>query len=104
MATKKPTNTLKVAPAVEQVVGDDELHRKVQGLVTPARWRILAALIEAYPDALSKSDLADAAEVSAASSGYANNLGALRSLGLLDYPTPGFVAATDVLFLDGAPR
>lgn len=34
-----------------------------------------------------------------ASSGYANNLGALRSLGLIDYPSPGMVAATDLLFL-----
>lgn len=83
----------------EQVVTDDQLHHKVQSLVTPARWRILAALIEVYPDSLPKDALAEAAGVSAASSGYANNLGALRSLGLLDYPMPGYVAATEVLFL-----
>lgn len=82
-----------------QLATDDELHRKVQSLVTPARWRILAALIEVYPDSLAKDALAEAAGVSAASSGYANNLGALRSLGLLDYPTPGNVAATSALFL-----
>ncbi|MFE6508078.1 helicase HerA-like domain-containing protein [Nocardioides sp. NPDC057764] len=86
----------------ELLANNDELHRKVQTLVTPARWRILAALIEAYPDSLPKDALAEAAGVSAASSGYANNLGALRSLGLLDYPSPGFVAATPVLFLSEA--
>lgn len=86
----------------EQMATDEELHRKVEGLVTPARWRILSALIEAYPHSLAKDVLAEAAGVSAASSGYANNLGALRSLGLLDYPSPGYVAATSALFLTEA--
>jgi hypothetical protein len=35
---------------------------------------------------------------SATSSGFANNLGALRSLGLIDYPQRGQVMATDLLF------
>lgn len=35
-----------------------------------------------------------------ASSGYTNNLGALRSLGLVDYPRPGRVVALPVLFLE----
>lgn len=29
-----------------------------------------------------------------------NNLGSLRSLGLIDYPSPGAAAALPVLFLD----
>jgi hypothetical protein len=29
-----------------------------------------------------------------------NNLGSLRSLGLLDYPQPGHAAAQSVLFLE----
>ena len=33
--------------------------------------------------------------------GYFNNLGALRSLGLIDYPEPGYVKAEPVLFLEG---
>lgn len=78
-----------------------ELHRHVEGLVAPARWRILRPLLEAYPAAISKTELAEQAGVSPTSSGYANNLGALRSLGLLDYPRPGEVAATSVLFLYG---
>lgn len=35
------------------------------------------------------------------SSGFTNNLGRLRSLGLIDYPQPRQVVATPVLFLDG---
>lgn len=34
------------------------------------------------------------------SGGYFNNLGALRTLGVIDYPTPGRVVATSVLFLE----
>ena len=33
--------------------------------------------------------------------GYFNNLGALRSLGLIDYPEPGYMKAEPVLFLEG---
>jgi hypothetical protein len=42
--------------------------------------------------------LAEEAEQSATSGGYSNNLGALRSLGLIDYPVPGQVVATALLF------
>ena len=39
-------------------------------------------------------------DVSPTSGGYFNNLGSLRSLGLVDYPQPGTVAAQPVLFLE----
>ncbi|MBO0881498.1 MAG: ATP-binding protein, partial [Mycobacterium sp.] len=90
--------------AGEQVITNNELHQKVQLLVNPARWRILAALIQHYPNALPKVSLAETVGVSATSGGFANNLGALRTLGLLDYPTPGHVVATDILFLEGGNR
>lgn len=75
------------------------LHQRVKELLTPARWRVLAPLLNVYPRPLSRDVLAQQAEVSAASSGYANNLGALRSLGLIDYPSSGQVTATSILFL-----
>lgn len=67
----------------------------------PARWRILEALIGTYPAALDRTELAEAVEQSPTSSGFANNLGALRSLGLIDYPDRGQVVACPVLFLEG---
>lgn len=85
--------------AAADLPDDEALHEHVRSLVSPARWRLLSVLIEHYPDALSKADLAEQAQVSAASSGYTNNLGALRSLGLVEYPSPGAVVATSVLFL-----
>lgn len=77
----------------------DELLAFVQRLVGPARARIVDALVDAYPDSLPKELLADRAGASATSSGYTNNLGSLRSLGLIDYPSPGYAIATEILFL-----
>jgi uncharacterized protein len=76
----------------------DEMLAYVRDLVRPAKWNILEALIEIYPDSLSKDELAERIGVSARSSGYEKNLSTLRSLGLADYPAPGTVAATEVLF------
>lgn len=42
-----------------------------------------------------KNTLAAVAHVSPTSGGYFNNLGSLRSAGLIDYPTPGAVGFTD---------
>lgn len=78
----------------------DELHEAVKAKLPPAKWRIIEALIEAYPHGLTKDTLAEKIDVSPTSGGYFNNLGSLRSLGLLDYPQPGTVIARPVLFLD----
>jgi hypothetical protein len=85
------------APASAQ-----ELQAYVRQLVGASKARLLDELIAAYPDAVPKDELADRADVSAKSSGYTNNLGSLRSLGLIDYPTPGYVVALPVLFLEAA--
>lgn len=89
------------AIAVSTIASDlstEELHEHVQTLLPPVRWRIMAPLLAAYPDSMSREELADAAGVAPRSSGYDNNLGGLRTLGLLDYPQPGYVAATPLLF------
>jgi predicted transcriptional regulator len=78
----------------------EELHAAVRSLVPPAKWRILERLIEAYPESLAKEELAELAGASAASSAYANNVSSLRSLGLIEYPSPGRVRARSILFLE----
>jgi hypothetical protein len=75
-----------------------ELHKFVYNLVKPARATILEALIRIYPDSIGKAELAEKIGVSAASSSYGNNLSSLRTLRLIDYPQPGHVMATDLLF------
>lgn len=78
-----------------------DLHARVRARVSSSQWRILYALISAYPNAYTKGDLAAAVEASATSSTFSNNLGALRTLGLIDYPQPGQVVALPVLFVEG---
>jgi hypothetical protein len=80
----------------------EQLHAYVERLLPPARWRIVAALIDAYPEPLEKAELAERAGQSPTSSGYTNNLGGLRSLGLIDYPRSGEVVAQPLLFLEEA--
>jgi uncharacterized protein len=77
-----------------------ELQQMVRSKLPPARWRIVEALIAAYPEGVPRPDLAARAGASDTSSAYANNLGALRSLGLIDYRPGGFVVAEPLLFLE----
>lgn len=79
----------------------DELHDAIRAKLPPAKWRIVETLIAAYPNPLPKDDLAERIGVSPTSGGFFNNLGSLRSLGLIDYPQPGAAAALPVLFLEG---
>ena len=62
---------------------------------------VLEVLIGAYPSAMSREDLADRVGNTVTSGGFKNNLGRLRSLGLLDYPSSGEAVATKLLFPEG---
>jgi uncharacterized protein len=77
-----------------------DLHAAWLRLVRGPQARILKTVIDAYPGQFSKNDLAQAIGVSPMSGSYANNLGRLRTLGVIDYPERGFVRADDVLFPD----
>lgn len=85
-------------------VTNEALHEKVRTLIAPARWRIIRALIDAAPESMTRAELAQAIDVSKDSSGFANNLGALRTQGLLTYPQAGEVQAAQLLFLEGKLR
>jgi hypothetical protein len=78
-----------------------DLHSSWLAILARPQQAIVNELIGCWPKALSKPDLASRIGVSAASSGYTNNLSSLRTLGLLDYPGPGQVVATDLLFPKG---
>lgn len=81
----------------------EELHDFVFSLVGKAKARLLSELIDVYEgEPLTKQELAERAGASATSSAFTNNLGNLRSLGLIGYPGPGLVEALPVLFLEGA--
>ncbi|MCC5640648.1 hypothetical protein LC593_33420 [Nostoc sp. CHAB 5844] len=76
----------------------DQLHQAWYDKLSNPQTRIVKALISVYPRSLDRETLASKAGVSSTSSGYTNNLGALRSLGIIDYPNPGRVVATSILF------
>ncbi len=89
--------TVAVAPATPLTV--DVLHAMVLDRLTSPQQRILQPLLEAYPVAVSRENLAMAAGYTAGAGAFNNPLGSLRSLGLIDYPRSGQVAARPVLFL-----
>jgi hypothetical protein len=78
----------------------DEVQRAVLAKLSTPQQKILNVLIALYPDAIEKERVAEMAEASVTSSGFANNLGAMRSLGIIDYPSPGKVVAKPVMFLE----
>jgi hypothetical protein len=73
----------------------------VRGKLAPAQLRLLDVAISVYPEGIAVADLATEAGASLRSSAFANNRGRLRSLGLIDYPSTGFVRAADLLFPRG---
>jgi len=81
-------------------VSAKELQDRVRAKIGPSKARILEALIDRYPESMSKETLAVASDFTANSGGFNNYLGQMRSMGLLDYPSPGQVVASRVLFLE----
>jgi len=57
--------------------------------------------VVAYPAALSREELARRADLSAGGGMFTRHVSDVRGLGLLDYPAPGQVAATALLFPEG---
>jgi hypothetical protein len=79
------------------------LHERVLDKFDGPRARILREVIAAYPQALDKAELGlKLGYQNPRSGGYSGPLGTLSKLGLIRYPTSGQVAATDLLFPEGA--
>jgi hypothetical protein len=82
-----------------------EVQERIVGLLGGATARILQPLIDAYPQALPREEVAQAAGYGhLQSKGFVNSLSRLRSLGFIDYPDRGSVVARPVLFLGGSRR
>jgi len=76
------------------------LQDMVREQVGAGRTRILDVLIRRYPDAVPRETLALELGVHERTKSFTNALGSLRSLGWIDYPSAGYVAASDALFLE----
>jgi hypothetical protein len=77
---------------------NESMQDAVRDVVTPAQWKILDALIGVWPEPLDRIDLAAAVDVPVTSGGFKNNLGKLRTLGAIEYPSTGMVVASPMLF------
>lgn len=81
-------------------ITSEELQRAVLDRLPNPQARILSVLIANYPVAVNRVELAQQAGQSPTSSGFTNNLGALRSLGVIEYPNATEAVALPVLFLE----
>ena len=75
-----------------------ELRERVLQRLSGPQQRILKPLLEAYPSRMSSGELAAAAGYDPNGGAFTNPRGALRTLGLIEYPSPGYVTARDILF------
>lgn len=90
----------KVAEPIDAPRTEPELHDRLFRLLGNQAVRILAPLLEARGEAVDRDTVMQSAGYTHASSkGFANTLGRLRSLGLIDYPERGKVCASDILFI-----
>lgn len=84
----------------DSILSLEDLHEAWRrcGALRPAHIRIIDVVIENYPEPLTREQLADECGASIHSSSYSNDLGRLRSFGLIDYPAKGQVVGTRLLF------
>lgn len=84
----------------DEVASADQLQRRVLEVLDGPRSRILKPLLAAYPEALTRPDLAAACEPPYSPNGgaFLNPLGGLRTLGLVVYQQGGLVVADHLLF------
>lgn len=77
-----------------------DLHAIWRGKLPPSEWKVLETLLDVYPDAIARPALA--AHTGYTVGGRFNNIvGRLRSLGAVEYPSDGQVAASSLLFPRG---
>lgn len=79
----------------------DELHEVWFDKLGGVAKRILTPLLAAYPDPVEADVVAGNAGYHPNAKSFSNMKGRLRTLGLIDYPRPGMMAATNVLFPEG---
>ena len=60
--------------------------------------RLSKVLIEAYPSPVTREELAEQLDYHPRTKGFTNALGSLRTLGVIEYPSPGSVVASPLVF------
>jgi uncharacterized protein len=83
-----------IAPPRPRKAGRDELFAAIAAKLPPRRVRLLEILWRRLE--LKRDALAELAGTSPQSSGFEKDLGAMRTLGLVTYPSPRFVALAEI--------
>jgi len=89
-----------LAPQVLAPLNSEEMLESCLKIASPKQGAILRCLVEVYPESLTRAELAERITQSAASSAYTNNLGGLRSAGMIEYGPNSTVKCADWLFID----
>lgn len=75
-----------------------QLHQSVLSRLPTPEQRLLIPLLEQWPHPIEQKELAVKANYAFNSGAFNNPRGRLKSLGLIDYPSPGKIVARDLLF------
>lgn len=87
-----------VAPPDPDQLTTEHFHARVRAKMSGPQLKLLEPVLAAYPGSVSTADLAAAAGYASGSGNFNNLRGSLRSIGLIDYPSPGQVRAATWLF------
>jgi hypothetical protein len=88
-----------LAATPDSALDSDELQRRVLERLPGPEQKILNVLLESYPESISTEDCAVRAGYTPGSGGFNNPKGRLRTLGLIEYPKPGYCVAREILFV-----
>lgn len=88
----------RLANAPAAPASTSELHDRILAKLPGPEQRILRPLLERYPSSIANAELAAAAGYAVGAGSFNNPRGRLRTLGLIEYPQPGYCVARSLLF------
>lgn len=74
------------------------LRREIYAWLPPAQRALLDTVVSSYPEARDRDDIAESLQIHPRTKTLLNNIGRLKTLGLLTAPTPGTLRAADFMF------
>lgn len=77
---------------------NEDVHADALRRLGPSHQRVLTCLLNSYPDAKLRDDVAEFAAMTPGSGYYERVVGELKTLGFVTYPRPGYLRAADILF------
>ena len=87
-------------PPANVPVSNGEMLERCLRILKPAQAKLLQILHEVHPEFVNRENLAEQAGVSCTSSAFDNNLGAMRSAGMIEYGPGKTAKCSDWLFID----